>query len=115
MVYDPSTGQMIMFGGWRCPPALNDTWAYDPVANTWTNLDPSGTLPEARYGRRMAYDSSSRRVIMFGGSVADGSKFFDDTWAYDPAANTWTELSPGERCPRRTLSHRWSTFPRPVR
>ena len=52
----------------------------------------------------MAYDSSSHRVIMFGGSVADGSKYFNDTWAYDPAANTWTELKPsgalpGARCP----------------
>ena len=32
------------------PPAphLNDTWAYDPAANTWTDLKPTGDVPAAR-------------------------------------------------------------------
>jgi hypothetical protein len=94
MVYDPSTRRMIMFGGMGDTGVLNDIWAYDPAANTWIDLDPSGTLPEARYGSGMAYDSSSQRVVMFGGSVADGSRYFNDTWVYDPVANTWTELRP---------------------
>jgi N-acetylneuraminic acid mutarotase len=96
MTYDPSTGRLIMFGGYdgETSTVLDETWAYDPSGNTWTNLNPSGTLPEARFGSAMTYDSSSRRAIMFGGSIADGSKYFDNTWAYDPVANTWTELKP---------------------
>ena len=41
----------------------------------------------------MAYDPATHRLIMFGGDDAD--MFFpNDTWAYDPAANTWAELKP---------------------
>lgn len=95
MVHDSSTGLMIMFGGGQNGGGVfNDTWAYDPVANTWTELAPSGALPKARYASAMACDPSSQRVIMFGGSNIDSSKFFDDIWAYDPVANTWTELKP---------------------
>ena len=36
---------MIMFGGSERYRGLNDTWAYDPAGNTWTDLKPSGTLP----------------------------------------------------------------------
>ena len=46
---------------------LNDTWAYDPVANTWTELDPSGTLPPARAMHAMACDPVANRLIVFGG------------------------------------------------
>jgi N-acetylneuraminic acid mutarotase len=99
MACDPSTGLIIMFGLYDYTGLRNDTWAYDPSSTTWTDLDPKGTLPTARYACTMAYDSSSQRVIMFGGSVADGSKYFDDTWVYDPATNTWTELNPSETPP----------------
>ena len=47
MAYDPTTRRLIMFGGRRRQSAgyvtFNDTWAYDPVANTWTELKPAGT------------------------------------------------------------------------
>jgi N-acetylneuraminic acid mutarotase len=101
MVYDPSTHRVIMFGGTPSdmfatqpsdPGYFNDTWAYDPGANTWTNLNPTGTLPSARIFPSMVYDPSSRRAIVFGGRGDSG--LLNDTWAYDPAANTWAELSP---------------------
>ena len=31
---------------------LNDTWAYDPEANTWADLKPAGPVPVARYASR---------------------------------------------------------------
>ena len=106
MVYDPSTGRMILFGGAIGPGAVvNDTWAYDPAANTWTNLNPSGTLPDKRFGCGMAYDPSSHRVIMFGGAVFDTSKQYNDTWAYDPKANTWSELKPSGVLPGARWLH----------
>jgi len=67
--------------------------------NTWTDLEPSGTLPSARASSSMAYDPGTRRLIMFGGGTVGGSARFNDTWAYDPAANTWTELSPRGESP----------------
>jgi N-acetylneuraminic acid mutarotase len=106
LAYDPNTGKLIMFGGGtrgfdsrtlKIGDLLNDTWAYDPVANTWTNLRPSGSVPEPRYMYAMAYDPSIRKVVLFGGMSATGR--FGDTWAYDPVANTWTKLEPAGKPP----------------
>ena len=84
MAYDPSTGLVIMFGGSiSVPGLLNDTWAYDPAANTWTNLRPTGTLPNSRDRHSMVYDPSTGRVLMFGGTYR-GIVQFHDIWAYTP-------------------------------
>ena len=104
MVYDPATGRVIMFGGMTAPARFSTTpGPTTPTANTWTELSPSGTLPAARGGQSMVYDPASGRVIMFGGSdrrPTASASLFNDTWAYDPTANTWTELSPvGDRRP----------------
>jgi len=103
MVYDSATGKVILFGGRELVNGastslgfLNDTWAYDPTANTWTNLNPSGDLPPARNGHSMVYDSATGKVILFGGFGID---IHNDTWAYDPTANTWTNLKPTGELP----------------
>ncbi len=47
----------------------------------------------------MAYDSVRRRVVLFGGQNLAGT-LFSDTWEYNPATSTWTELmgsGPSER------------------
>ena len=87
-----------MFGGFEGPTDFNDTWVYDPTTNRWRNLRPSGLAPSARAGASLAYDSSTDQVIMSGGSTNDGSPF-NDTWAYDPAANRWIELLPSGIAP----------------
>jgi N-acetylneuraminic acid mutarotase len=92
MVYDPSTGQVIMFGGSDENGFFNDTWTYDPVANAWRNLNPSGPLPPPRSAQSMVYDSATGRVIMFGGTKDKSD--LNDTWAYDPIANAWRNLNP---------------------
>jgi N-acetylneuraminic acid mutarotase len=94
MVYNSATGKVILFGGEDTDlNDLNDTWSYDPVANTWTNLHPA-SVPPARDSHAMAYDSATGKVILFGGYRWNGGDDFDDTWAYDSAANTWTNLHP---------------------
>jgi N-acetylneuraminic acid mutarotase len=108
MVYDPDTGQVILFGGWDGWVDLADTWAYDRAANTWTDLSPGGAVPAARSGHSMAYDPETQRVILFGGtqdSDEGDDVYFDDTWAYDPAANTWTELHPAGDVPAARSFH----------
>jgi N-acetylneuraminic acid mutarotase len=94
MVYDAASGKVIMFGGADAATAFNDTWAYSPGANTWTKLDPAGSLPPARSFHSMVYDLAGGGVILFGG--VDGRDVaLGDTWAYDPTANTWADLNPG--------------------
>ena len=117
MIYNPDTGKVILFGG--CPgatlegstvteqkyTAFNDTWAYDPSANTWTNLEPSGDVPSAREQYSMAYDSGTGKVIVFGGYDPKTGYGLADTWAYDPAANTWTNLNPSGDVPSARDAH----------
>ena len=82
MAYDSDTHKVIMFGGQDSSGFLDDTWAYDPAFNTWTQLHPSGPLPPAQAYSSMAYDSDTHQVIMFGGGA---ESLLNDTWAYDPA------------------------------
>jgi N-acetylneuraminic acid mutarotase len=102
MAYDSDTGHVIMFGGQGWSGLLSDTWAYDPATNTWTDLEPSGPLPSARAYSSITYDPDTHQVIMFGG---DGSGFLNDTWAYDPRANTWTDLHPAGPVPSARAYH----------
>jgi N-acetylneuraminic acid mutarotase len=99
LVYDSTNGVVYLFGGWKEGGIdLNDLWVYDPGANTWTERAPSGGPPAAREGQSMVYDSAANRVILFGGTVTNTS-FFNDTWAYDPVANEWTDLDPSGTLP----------------
>lgn len=107
MVYDPTTRQVILFGGVlkEYGPQLNDTWAYDPATQIWTELKPEGSVPSLRSSFAMAYDSDNERVILFGGWSNDTSAHLNDTWAYDPATNTWNNLEPVGDVPSMRGSH----------
>jgi N-acetylneuraminic acid mutarotase len=110
MVYDPTTGKVLLFGGCQFfndpSPAYSDLWAYDAVANTWTELHPAGAVPPAREGHAMVYDPGTARVILFGGRDFARENGFDDLWSYDPIANAWTELYPaGGRSPGPCSEH----------
>jgi hypothetical protein len=61
---------------------LGDTWAYDPVANTWTDVSPAGTTPDPRDCHFMVYEEALGKVIMFGGIDDIDKRDFGDTWAF---------------------------------
>jgi N-acetylneuraminic acid mutarotase len=105
MVYDPVGKRLIMFGGGSSVAALNDTWSFDPVAGTWTELHPTGELPPILEEHAMVYDPVSRRVILFGGWNGDSTEMINETWAYDAAANTWIRLSPLGTLPAKRMGH----------
>lgn len=93
MAYDPTSEKVILFGGvdadFNC---LSDTWSYDPATNSWTKLATDGA-PSARCGHGMAYDPHTKMIILFGG-IDSQFTCYNDTWAFDPAAGTWTQLHP---------------------
>ena len=104
MVYDPINGKVIMFGGILQSDGdqLNDTWAYDTAGMTWTELNPTGTVPPNRSSFAMVYDDAEQKVILFGGWSKDTSTHLNDIWIYDYVANTWTAVtSTGEAPPAR--------------
>ena len=92
MVKDEKSGTVILFGGTDMSKAYDETWSYDPRGNSWTNMKPAGELPPGRSDAGMAYDPVSGRVILFGGVDSDFN-CFDDTWSYDPEANTWSKYA----------------------
>ena len=53
-----------------------------------------------RSGHGMIYDPVNHKVILFGGR-SSGIQLLDDTWEYDYATNTWTELQPEVSPPSR--------------
>ena len=87
--FDSATSQVILFGGYSST-TLSDTWAYDGATATWTQETPA-TSPAARYAGNMAYDAASSQVILFGGY--NGSVKFNDTWAFSPSSDTWTQVA----------------------
>ncbi len=103
LALDPESGRVVLFGGGTEEDDFNDTWAYDPVTNRWTELEPAGSIPAERSGYAMVYEGAAGRMILFGGFNATGD--FNDTWAYDPATNRWTELAPEGVVPSKRGFH----------
>jgi N-acetylneuraminic acid mutarotase len=110
VVVDPVTGRLIMFGGaYADNPAgpsatahaYNDLWSYEFASNTWSELQPSGTLPSARMEGQVTYDAHENVVFLFGGiddSTYSGT-VLGDLWKYEVATNRWTKLQPAGRTP----------------
>ncbi len=93
--YDIANGVVVLFGGWNSAnETFNDTWTFDATLDSWTNAAPSGTLPSTRAQHQMVYDYTNGKMIMFGGILKSDGDQLNDTWAYDTAAATWTELNP---------------------
>ncbi len=116
MAFDAAAGQIVVFGGWsqdeRRQEALDDTWLVKPdgAAATWTELE-TNAKPSARYGAFSAFDTASRRLVVWSGGqypeyAEDPVNAAQDAWALDLAAEppSWTKLSPaiaeGSEAPR---------------
>ena len=67
----------------------------EPLA--WQRLGTDG--PAAREDHTWTVDGAGELAYLFGGR--DGATVFDDTWAYDLDADTWTRLAPPSAPPAR--------------
>lgn len=88
MAYIPTTGKVLLFGGWDPNRGLlwNDTWSWDGA--TWTQLYPTKS-PSPRWLAAMAYDPATSNVVLFGGH---GTSILGDTWVWD--GSNWAQLQP---------------------
>lgn len=100
MAYDSDHHLSYLFGGQIGSAYSNDIYAYDAAANTWTKLNPAGSRPPARWRAALAYDSTNHVFMLYGG--VNGATLYNDTWIYDPTANTWTQLTPAQNPPTPT-------------
>jgi hypothetical protein len=97
MVYAEAGNKIVLFGGELESKLFNDTWEFNCSNQTW-NLVKNQPAPPARAFFAMAYDSSRRKVILFGGN--GGKRDLGDTWEYDcnPESDTfqhWEDVSSG--------------------
>ena len=92
----------------------NDLWAFDPVAGTITQRIVDGALgsPSHRGRSAIAWNPTSNKLTVFGGNTRGGTSgvgtatLLADTWEYDPATNTWADVTPvaGSPTPRQYAS-----------
>ena len=105
MVFEKSTGKMLLFGGGT--PAVNtpddqwggvsvafgDTWEWDPVQSKWSQLQPA-SAPSARYAAGLVWDNQRSRAVLFGGMEKPQARLSgvpkQDTWEWNPSNLNWS-------------------------
>lgn len=104
MAYDSNAQQVFLYGGRNGVGTTyySDLYFYDVPSNTWTIVAPSGAKPPGRCCTNFAYDSTNNVFLLYGGKNASG--VLNDTWAYDPVANAWTQLTPPQSPAINTVS-----------
>lgn len=108
---------MIVFGGYAggWVPALNDTWILTNANGaegpnpSWIRLTPgSPSLPSPRGYHTAVYDQTGKRMVVFGGNIADGTPS-NDAWVLQDANGLgiprWVALSPTGPLPEARASH----------
>jgi len=117
MVYQRSSGKILLFGGGRSDPyasdgvgvsvSLGDVWELDPETHVWTPLPAAG--PSARHDFGMVWDDARSRAVVFGGMQSDiaGASGVpkQDTWEYDPATGAWSERTLAGAKPSQRYAH----------
>lgn len=94
--FDPARDRLIMFGGRNdSGTPLNDAWELQFGSTPlWTQLQPTGALPNGWAHFNATYDPFRNRLTVFGGGGPTGT-YTNDLWALsldEPPA--WTSLSP---------------------
>jgi N-acetylneuraminic acid mutarotase len=90
-VYDSENKQFIIFSGWNNSGLNKETWAYNVTSNAWTQMAPT-TTPAGRVFHSMAYATTIKKTILFGGT--DWSTlYYNDTWEYDYNIDSWSSIN----------------------
>jgi hypothetical protein len=94
LAYDATRQRVVLFGGGYVSGSqayyLQDTWEWD--GTSWLQRTPASS-PLPRYEHQLAYDATTRTVVLHGGVYHNGSTFVlhTDTWEWD--GTTWTRRS----------------------
>jgi len=111
IAYDAVGEQLVVFGGIATKPAqdaLDDTWLVKVGGDTatWTQVKTT-KAPSPRYGSFTAFDSASRRLVVWSGAQlpdvqSDPVNAAQDAWALDLAASPprWSKLAPAGGAPK---------------
>ena len=94
VVADTANHRAVLFGGVGYD-LLNDVWvmSLDTVTGyRWEPLATSGTPPAGRFGHTAVYDPGHERMVVFGGTTADGEN--NELWQLDLSTAAWQQLAP---------------------
>jgi hypothetical protein len=111
MIYDPIQDRTYLYSGYGQDPIittldkwLDELWAWDGNAGTWTSLSNFGS-PGGRAYHSMAWDPSRSVMLVFGGEA--NTVQLQDIWerqAFTPTAGSWTNRTPGSPPPSRAAA-----------
>lgn len=97
-VLDASRNRMLISHGFSASGRFDDTWAFDLVANQWTELPTGNAFPQARCLHDWLLDAEGTTAYLFGGcSSGVGPCPRGDLWAFDLSTQTWSEVSDGTK------------------
>ncbi len=103
LLWDARRNRLILFAG-QSRSFFSDVWAFDVGRANWQILARDDAGPSRRYGHSAILEPGRDRMVISHGFTNSGR--FDDTWAFDLAANTWRNLTPAGTKPlRRCLHH----------
>ncbi len=104
MVYDPDNQLFYLFGGNDFSGAnftfhhLGDTWTFNWTSNKWSQIATNPSPPLRDYPI-LAYDSSSKVLLLFGGY--GNSTILGDVWTFDSTREIWSNITPDYGPPSR--------------
>ncbi len=106
-IYDSTSNTMTIYAGDAAGAQLSDVWILSHANGTggtptWTQLFPTGTAPLPRTSHCAIYDSTSNRMIIYGGFYLTAT--LGDTWALTFPNNVggtpaWVQVKPQGTAP----------------
>lgn len=67
MVHDAAGERFILYGGCGTA-AQSGLYTFDLTTDTWAQVNPPSTTPQARWGHSAVWDSATNRLVVVGGS-----------------------------------------------
>jgi hypothetical protein len=121
MVFEKSTGKVLLFGGGLTDPgsvnssqgtgvslAFGDTWEWNPATGKWTKFTLT-VAPSARHASAMIWDATRARAVLFGGMEKTQADLNgipkQDTWEWDPSQSAWSNRTATGTRPSPRYAH----------
>jgi N-acetylneuraminic acid mutarotase len=112
-VYDSKLNRMVIFGGTGVGDAtFDDTWIYSCRNQTWSRV-ALAVHPEGREFPSLAYDSSSGKVVLFGGVKLNDTPtpiYYNGTWVFDQSGS-WGRLEAESVKPQPATTQQIPAYP----
>lgn len=93
--WDEVNNRIVIVGGYSGTAYLNDVWAYSIAGNSFSQLSPTGTAPDARELPSGGYDPTSQKLVFFGGWRGSATTNKNDIVQLDFSSDingAWTTL-----------------------